>query len=295
MSSPASSIHPTAIVSPEAELADGVSIGPGCIVEGKVKLAEGVRLIAQVHLNGPVEIGARTMLYPGVCIGFPGQDFKFKIGDPTAGVVVGADCLLREHATIHAATKPDKPTSIGDGVMMMVNAHVGHDARVGNRVIMVNNSCIAGHAQLDDQVTLSAGALVHQFVRVGRLVFFQGKGGASLDVPPFCVAVRDNTLAGVNLVGMRRSGIPREHITVVRKTFSEVFKRVRPTSEMLEELDAIGATCPPVAEMAAFVRASTRGIAPGFGRPPKGWITFAGGQRRGEPVAISDDEDDDAQ
>ncbi|MBX3364517.1 MAG: acyl-ACP--UDP-N-acetylglucosamine O-acyltransferase [Phycisphaeraceae bacterium] len=286
-------VHPTAIVGPDVELGENATIGPWCVVDGRVWLGEGVSLLAHVHVRGPAVIGPRTVLYPGVCIGFPGQDFKFKIGDPTAGVVIGADSILREHVTVHAATKSEMPTTVGDHVMMMVNAHVGHDARVGDRVIMVNNSCIAGHAQVADQVTLSAGSMVHQFVRVGRMVFFQGKGGASLDVPPFCVAVRDNTLAGVNLVGMRRSGMPREHITIVRSVFNQVFKRVCPTEEILAVLDARAPECPPLEEMATFIRASTRGIAPGFGRPPRGWITWLDDAARARLAHAQDDKDDD--
>src|SRR5579862_400279 len=97
-------IHPTATVAPEAELADSVEIGPFCVVTGPVRLGAGVRLIGNVYLAGPATIGEGTTIYPFACIGFPPQDVKFKLGDRTAGVVMGKHGVIREHATIHAAS-----------------------------------------------------------------------------------------------------------------------------------------------------------------------------------------------
>src|SRR5262245_25571059 len=98
-------VHPTSIVSSQAELAHDCEIGPHCVISGPARLAAGVRLVANVHLSGPVEVGAGTIIYPFACLGFPGQDFKFKPGMPTAGVRVGANCVIREQVTIHSATK----------------------------------------------------------------------------------------------------------------------------------------------------------------------------------------------
>jgi UDP-N-acetylglucosamine acyltransferase len=260
-------IHPTASVSREAQLAPDAIIGPQCVLEGPIKLGPGTRLVGHVYLNGPVEIGANSILYPFSSVGFPGQDYKFKLGDPTAGVVIGDDCILREHATVHAATKPDAPTRLGNRVFMMAGSHVGHDGTVGNNVIMVNNSCIGGHARLDDQCTLSGGVLIHQFCRVGRLAFVSGGSALSTNVPPFCTAWGRNTLVGINLVGMRRNGIAREHITEVRRAFSDCFyRRGLPRGEMIELLTERGRDCPPVAELARFVAESPRPLATGRSR-----------------------------
>lgn len=232
-----------------------------------MKIGPGARLVGHVYLNGPVEIGANTILYPFACVGFPGQDYKFKLGDPTAGVVIGSDCILREHTTVHAATKPDAPTRLGNRVFMMAGSHVGHDGSVGHNVIMVNNSCIGGHARLDDNCTLSGGVLIHQFCRVGRLAFVSGGSAMSTNVPPFCTAWGRNTLIGVNLVGLRRSGVAREHITEVRRAFRDCFYRqTLPKAEMVELLSERGRTCPPVAELAAFVAESNRPLSSGRAR-----------------------------
>lgn len=105
-------IHPTAIVSPESVLADDCDIGPWCVLTGPVTLGAGVRLVGNVHLNGPVTLGSGTIAYPFVCVGFPGQDVKFKLGMPTPGVRVGVNCILRENVTIHSATRPEAPTIV---------------------------------------------------------------------------------------------------------------------------------------------------------------------------------------
>jgi UDP-N-acetylglucosamine acyltransferase len=253
-------VHPTASVSREAILADDVQIGPMCVLDGPVRLAPGVRLIGNVYIQGPASIGENTILYPFACIGFPPQDYKFKPGDRTAGVVIGRDCLIREHATVHAASNDHTPTSIGDKVFMMANSHIAHDCRVGNSVIMVNNCAIAGHSQLGDNVTLSAAALVHQFNRVGRLGFVSGASALTNEMPPFCVAWGRNQMIGINLVGLRRSGMPREHITLIRRAYREAFRSRVPKAEALAILRQIGSECPPVMEMADFVATARRAI-----------------------------------
>ncbi|MCC6429015.1 MAG: acyl-ACP--UDP-N-acetylglucosamine O-acyltransferase [Phycisphaerales bacterium] len=291
MASPTPKIHPTASVSPEAILADDVEIGPRCTILGPVKLGTGVRLIGDVYIQGPTEVGEGTTVYPYTTLGFPGQDWKFKPGDPTPGVKVGKGCILREHVTVHAATKPDRPTTIGDRCMLMVNTHLGHDCRIGNDVVMVNNSGLAGHAEMGDNVTLSGMVAIHQFVRVGRFVFMAAGVGVSMDVPPFCVVVERQRLEGINRVGLRRAGMPREHITAIDEAFRKVFRPGnlgRP--EMVEMLSELGRDCPPVMEMADFVRGTKRGIVPGSGRPPRLIAPLMHRMRRGQGyVPAADD------
>lgn len=253
-------IHPSASVSRECELAESVEIGPYCVLDGPVKLGAGVRLVGHVCLSGPLQVGEGTIVYPFACLGFPPQDFKFTLGMRTAGVVVGSGCILREHVTIHAATKPDVPTRVGDRVFMMNSSHVAHDAQVGNDVVMVGFSGIAGHAHLGDRVTLGGAALVHQFTRIGRLAFISGGSALSCDMPPFCMGWGRNMMPGLNLVGLRRNGVSREHITLIRTAYREVFRAHLPRKEMVERLESMGRDCPPLLEMARFVREAKRPI-----------------------------------
>jgi UDP-N-acetylglucosamine acyltransferase len=245
-----------------------------------------------VYLHGPVTIGEGTVIYPFATIGFPAQDFKFKLGDPTAGVSIGNGCIIREHATVHAATGQVTPTTVGDRVFMMVNSHLGHDSKVGNDVVLVNNSAVGGHAQLGDGVTLGGAGLIHQHTRVGRLVFVSGGAGSSMDVPPFCLVPERNRIGGLNLVGMRRAGISREHITLVRQAFREALRPVVQRQEMVDILDRIGKDCPPVMEMADFVRDAKRSIVPGPGRVPRLLASWTHLMKRGKSNAASPDDDD---
>ncbi|MBS0187912.1 MAG: acyl-ACP--UDP-N-acetylglucosamine O-acyltransferase [Planctomycetes bacterium] len=247
------SIHPTAIVSTECEIGEGVQIGPWCVIEGAVRLGDNVRLVGNCYLNGPLTIGARTVVYPFCALGFPPQHLKFKPGQVTAGVVIGQDVTLREHVTVHAATHETQPTVVGDRNLLMVNAHLGHDARTGNDVVMVNNAALAGHAEVADSVTLGGAALVHQFTRIGRMAFVGGAARAAADVPPFTSVVERSRLIGINLVGLRRAGIARSDITSVREAFRKAFREQMTRPEMLETLNELGRDCPLVAEMAAFV------------------------------------------
>lgn len=261
------SIHPTAIVSDQAELAPGVEVGPHTVIEGAVKLGEGVRIIAQAYLRGPLTVGAGTVIWPGACLGGPPQDYKFGPDDLSAGVVIGDECIIREHATVHAATNNDTPTTIGNKVFMMASSHVGHDAALADEVLLINAALIAGHVQIGHKATISGGSVVHQFCRIGRLAFISGGVGVSGDVPPFCAVHDRQRLGGINLVGMRRNGIAREEITAVRQAFRECFWKPATKDDQLARLEELGAQFPCVAEMAEFVRGATRHILPGSGRP----------------------------
>ncbi len=257
-------IHPTASISRESILGPDVEVGPHCVLTGHVRLERGVRLIGNVYINGPATIGEGTVIYPLACLGFPGQDFKFKMGDPSAGVVIGKNCILRESTTVHAATKVDKPTTVGDNVLLMCGAHVGHDAWADDRAIMVNGSALGGHAYLGQSATVSACSALHQFGRIGRLAFVSASLAVPNDVPPFCMVAERNTLAGLNLVGLRRAGMSREHITELRRTFRDVFRRFIPWDEMLGILEERGASCPPVREWFDFVNTKRRAISMGY-------------------------------
>jgi len=264
-------VHPTAILQGEVQLGADVDIGPFCVLTGPMTLGDGVKLMGSNYLQGPLTIGEKTMLYPHACVGLEPQDIKFKPGHPTAGVAIGANCILREHVTIHASTKAEAPTRLGNNCFMLANSHIGHDATVGNFVTMINNSAVGGHGQIGDNVLMGGGAAVHQFTRVGRFAMIGGLAGASNDLPPFCLAVTVNRIGGINRIGLRRAGFPREHITAVVSAYFDILRDPKHRDVVIAELSrrAVELDCPPLAEMADFVIASKRGIMPGMGKPPR--------------------------
>ena len=270
-------IHPSAEVSDLCELAEGCAVGPGCRLIGKVVLGPGVQLLGPCVIHGPVTIGARTAVYPFVSIGFPPQDYKVKPGDPTAGVVIGEDCILRESVTIHAASNDHTPTTIGDRVFMMVQSHAGHDARVGNDVVIVNGSVLGGHSVVGDRANLSGLVAIHQFVRVGRLAMVSGGTAHSMDIPPFCMAPERNRIVGLNLVGLRRSGVPRQEIAALRDAFRAALYPAIPREEQLAILDGMRDRSPLIGELHEFIATAKRSICAGPMRPPRAaaWIRLA--------------------
>jgi UDP-N-acetylglucosamine acyltransferase len=259
-------IHPTAIIDEQVILADNVEIGPNCVLMGKITLGAGVRLMASVHLQGPLTVGENTMFYPGALIGFEPQDYKFKPGMPTAGVVIGSDCLFREHATVHAASNDEKPTRIGDRTFFMVNTHAGHDATVGSDVILVNNTGLGGHSEVHDRAILSGGTMVHQFGRVGRQAMTSGVTTLTNDLPPYFMASERNTVVGLNIIGMRRSGMSRENINAVKRAYTEVFRKNLPSKELRAELAARAKDSDAVDNIYQFVMTSKRPLCPLGGR-----------------------------
>jgi len=286
----APTIHPSAHISDETQLGEGVEIGPRCVLNGAVTLGDGVRLIGSVCLEGPITIGAGTVVYPFACLGFPGQDVKFKPGDETAGVRIGSDTIIREHATVHAATNTKTPTIVGDKVFMMVGTHCGHDSKIGNGCVLVNVGGLSGHAEIEDGVIISGNAGLHQFVRVGRLGFLSGGVLVSMNVPPFCMAPERNRIGGINMVGMRRAGIARDEITMVRRAFREALRGNVPNKEMLEILARLGEQSPAVQEMHDFCLNSERAICPGPLRPPRIIGTWMRSLKKG--AAVLDDGDE---
>jgi UDP-N-acetylglucosamine acyltransferase len=182
--------------------------------------------------------------------------------------------MLREGATVHASTKADRPTIVGDKVFMMVNTHVAHDCVVKDRVVMVNGSALAGHCEVGFDVTLGGNAVIHQFCRIGRMVMMSGDCGVNKDVPPFCIVSERNRIGGLNLVGLRRTGVPRDQITVMARAFKEFLYRPMLREEVVSGLRMLAAAGggPLVTEMADFLALSQRGFVTGFGKPPRGSI-----------------------
>lgn len=283
-------VHPSSVLSDEAQIGPGAVIGPGCVLHGRVVLEAGVRLIGGVHLSGPIRVGAGTTIYPFACLGFGPQDVKFKPGDPTAGVEIGPNCLIREHVTVHASTRTDRPTRIGESVFMMAGSHAGHDAQVGSHCVLVNSVALAGHVEVGERATLGGQAAMHQFCRVGRLAFVGGHASMAQDVPPFCIAAERNMIVGMNVVGLRRLGVERDRITLLRRAYREVIRARRTRPEIIAGLRSLGGGDPLVEELAGFYETSRRGVAPSAAFPPARVRTWV--KRAVDPAWSGSGEDD---
>lgn len=238
-----STIHPTAIVDPKAELGRDVEVGPLSYVGPGVRLGDGCRLMPRVTLLGPAEFGPGNVFYPGCVLGCAPQDLKYR-GGPT-GLVVGRENLFRENVTVHRGTEVDQVsggiTRIGDRSLFMVGCHLAHDVDIGNNVIMANIVQIAGHVKIEDGVVIGGATAMHHFVTVGRYSYLGGVTRVTQDVPPYVkVAGYTQAIRGVNVEGMRRWRFAPESIRGVRKAARMLFAR-RSERSPLNTIEAIRA------------------------------------------------------
>jgi UDP-N-acetylglucosamine acyltransferase len=258
-------IHPTAVLHGEIDLADDVEIGPYCVLNGRVRLGAGCGLVANVHLQGTLVVGAGNTFYPGCAVGFAPQDKGFPFHKEGAGTVIGDGNLFREHVTIHRATRDDRPTCVGDRNYFMACSHAGHDVQVGNDCVIANNTLFAGHAEIGDRVVTGGGAGVHQFVRIGRGAMLGGLCGASKDVCPFFTLSATNYIGGFNRVGMKRGGFSSTEIDLVREMYGIIVRSRLPFSQRVARLEALAGQ-PLADEFIAFVKGSRRGVSTRHGR-----------------------------
>ncbi len=251
-------IHPTALVSPEADLADGVRVGPYAVIEGKVTVGPDCVVRPGAVLIGPLTMGRNNTVYSGAVLGEAPQHLKYE-NEPTR-LEIGDHNIFREHVTVHRGTKQSWATRIGNNNFFMAGSHVAHDCRVGNSCIFANGALLGGHVVVEDHVFLSGNCAVHQFCRVGRLSLLSGVSSTTMDMPPFVMQQRINAIVGVNVVGMRRAGISNASIDAVRQAFALVFRSQGTLTPALAQAEKQLGHVAEVAEMIAFIRASTRGI-----------------------------------
>jgi len=216
-------IDPTARVAEGARLAPDVEVGPFCVVGPNVEIGEGGKLLSHVNIQGHTRIGPRATIYPFASLGTPPQSVHYK--GEASRLIVGADNVIRESVTMNTGTAGGRmETVVGDRCMFMAYAHVGHDCVVGNNVTFANGGTLGGHCSVGDFVFVGGYAAVHQFVRIGERCVIGGLTGVVHDVIPFAAALGQRAeLAGLNIVGLKRSGLTRPQIHALRHAYRALF------------------------------------------------------------------------
>jgi UDP-N-acetylglucosamine acyltransferase len=255
-----SQVHATAVVSSEANISPGVRIGPYAVVEGPVAIGPDCEIGPHVHLVGPLVLGQGNRIGTGTVIGTEPQHLGYK-GEPTR-TEIGEFNTFREHVTIHRGSHVagHGTTRIGSHNYFMAHSHVAHDCKVANHCILANGAVIGGHCEIHDRVFLSGNTAIHQFVRMGRLSLMMGLAGVGKDVVPFITVKNRITVAGVNVLGMRRAGISSADITTVRKACHILYRSDLLLKDAVRRLEDELGSHPLVAEMLQFIRESKRGI-----------------------------------
>ena len=250
-------IHPTAIIHPTAKIDPTATVGPYAIIGEDVVIGAETAIGPHARVEF-VHMGKNNRIMGGAFVGVPPQDIKYA-GQKTR-LVLGDHNTVRECATLNRGTEATGETRIGSHCLFMAYSHVAHDCRLGDNVILVNSVALAGHVEIGDYCVLGGISAVHQFVKIGPFVMVSGGSMVGKDIPPFCVAQGDRaTLRGLNVIGLRRSGLPRETISAIREAYKVLFLRGITQEAALAELKRSNQP-KEVLGMIAFVEASKRGV-----------------------------------
>lgn len=216
------SVHPTAIVSPRAELGDNVTVGAFCVVGDNVRIGAGTVLDPYTTFVDFVETGENCRFSQHSVIGGDPQDHAF--GGEETWVRIGNEVTVREFVTINRATGEGNCTSVGDHCLIMEGAHLAHNTRIGRNVTITNKVGLAGFAAVDDGAVLGGMAGVHQFVHIGKLCMIGGLSKIVKDVPPFCLVEGNPAVSyGLNVIGLRRAGYSASDRTKARALYESLF------------------------------------------------------------------------
>jgi len=268
-----SDIHPTAVIHPGAQIEAGASVGPFAFIGEDARIGAGTVVGAHAVVEFAT-LGKNNRLHPGCFVGTPPQDLKYK-GERTR-LALGDDNTVREGVTLNRGTTATGETRIGSHCLFMANSHVGHDCRVGDRVILVNSVALAGHVEVADCAILGGMAGVHQFVRIGRFCMIGAGSMVGKDVPPFCTCQGDRaTLRGLNLIGLRRAGFAHSAVSAVKAAYKTLFLSGLRLEEALAQLRA-SKPGPEVAELLSFIE--------GIGK--RGVMRAASGESAEEEVTV---------
>ncbi|HPE60406.1 MAG: acyl-ACP--UDP-N-acetylglucosamine O-acyltransferase [Thiothrix sp.] len=254
-------IHPTALVDPAAELAEGVEVGAYSLIGPGVRIGRGTRIGPHVVIEGPTLIGEDNHIYPFASIGATPQDKKY--GGEATELVIGNRNVIRECCTFNRGTVQDRGrTVLGDDNWIMAYVHLAHDCLVGNNTIFANSTTLAGHVEIRDHAILGGFTLVHQFCVVGEYAF-TGMGSAlNKDVPPYTmVSGAPAEPRGLNLEGLRRHGFSAGSISRLKQAYRMIYRQHLPLKEALAQLESEYGQFADVRLLLDFCSHSERGLA----------------------------------
>ncbi len=254
-----SNIHSTAIVEPGAQIGQRVTIEPYAIIKENVVLEDDVTVKSHAYIDGYTTIGVGSTIYPSAVIGTKTQDLKFR-GEKTY-VKIGKNCEIRECVTINSSCQEGSVVQIGDNCLIMAYCHIAHNCTVGNRVIMVNNASLAGHVTVDDFAIIGGMTPIHQFSRIGRYAMVGGLSRVSHDVPPYTIGAGiPFKMGGLNIIGLKRHGMPLETRKELAKAFQLLYRSKHTVKEALALTEKEVKLFPEVLHWIEFCRHSERGL-----------------------------------
>jgi UDP-N-acetylglucosamine acyltransferase len=250
-------IHPTAVVDSAVDLGGEVRIGPYAVIEAGCVIGDYCEVRAHAVICKGTLMGPRNQIGYGAVIGAEPQDYGYKGG--RTWVEIGSGNKIREYATIHRASTEGTATSVGNDNFIMCGVHIGHDAEVGNRTILANNTLLSGYTKVEDGAFLGGATIVHQHTRIGQLAITRGGTRLGKDVPPFFMATDTNEVSGINRIGLRRAGLSHETRRAIQAAFELIYRSNLNVTQALEELQHKFHLA-EITSLAEFIKASKRGI-----------------------------------
>lgn len=251
-------VDSTAVVAAGANLGRDVQIGPFCVVESDVVLGDGCRLEGRVTIKSGTTLGPENHVFEGAVLG--GIPQHLKMHDQLGALEIGARNTIRENVTMHRAMASGQVTIVGNDNLVMVNSHIAHDCRVGNNVVLINNTMLGGHVEIHDRVYMAGGAGIQQFCRIGRLATIGGQGRVTKDLPPYVVMDGlTGGIVGLNLVGIRRAGYTSDDILQLKAAYRVIFRSGLTWNEVLARLPGEFPSG-PAAEFHQFFATGKRGF-----------------------------------
>jgi UDP-N-acetylglucosamine acyltransferase len=252
-------IHPTAIVDKGAEIGNEVTIGPHCVIAAGVVLEDRVTLKGNVWVEGNVHIGEGSTVWPGAVLGAKTQDLKYR-GEKTF-VSIGKNTDIREYVTINSSCGEGTHVKVGDGCLIMAYCHVAHNCEVGNRVIMSNNTMLAGHVIVEDFAIIGGLTGVHQHCRIGSYAMVGGMSGISNDVLPYTIGAGNPfRYGGLNLIGLKRHNMPLKTRSILAQAFRLLVRSKLPLEVALRSIEQDLERIPEIEYLLNFCKNSKRGI-----------------------------------
>lgn len=257
-------IHPTAIVDPAAELAEGVSIGAYAVIGPQVRIGAGTRVGPHTVIEGDTTIGRDNRIFQFASIGAIAQDMSYR-GEPTK-LVIGDRNTIREFCTLNLGTmKEEGVTRVGSDNWIMAYVHIAHDVRLGNHTVLANNATLAGHVHVGDWAVVGGLSGVHQFVHIGAHAMIGFQGHVAQDVPPY-MTVDGNplTVRAVNLTGLKRRDFSAARIDVIRQMHKRLYRDGLTLEQAVQAIGALRGQAPEadgdIDTMLGFIAQAKRGI-----------------------------------
>ncbi len=252
--------HPTAIIHPNAKLADDVRVGAYTLIGEHVEIGSGTSIGPHVVINGHTRIGSNNRIFQFSSLGEIPQDKKYA-GEPTR-LEIGDDNTIREFCTFNLGTSQDVGvTRIGNKNWIMAYVHLAHDCQIGNNTIFANNASLAGHVTVNDYAILGGFSMVHQFCQIGAHVITGLGTVLFLDVPPY-VTVAGNPSAphGINSEGLKRRGFSSASVMAIKRAYKTLYKSGLSLDEAKAAINSQLTDHPELKLLTDFLDRSQRGI-----------------------------------